>query len=142
MSEQETAIQPYPRKSIWSAGQVGVICIIFSFLAAGMMNAISYGRLGDTRKKIKTIWGVIIVFIVLIIAGVLTPASYSPVFTGFHVGTVFYFFNDQKKLYERYQSSGEMKKAGIALPIILIIVGWLILLFVLGNILYLFDLKL
>lgn len=88
-----------------------MICVIFSFLAAGIMNAISHGRLGNQDKKVKTIWGIVIVFIVLITAGILTPPSYGSVFTVFHVGTVIYFFNDQKRIFEEFQSKSGAKKA-------------------------------
>ena len=104
-----------------------MICVIFSFLAAGIMNAISHGRLGNQDKKVKTIWGIIIVFVVLITAGYFTPASYGPVFTGFHAGTVIYFYNDQKKLFEEFQSKSGAKKAGIGIPILLSIAGWIAL---------------
>src|SRR5699024_181621 len=140
MSEQEANIQTNVPKSIWGPGQVAVICVIFSFLAAGIMNAISHGRLGNEDKKVKTIWGIIIVFIVLITAGYFTPASYGPVFTGFHAGTVIYFYNDQKKLFEEFQSRSGTKKAGIWIPILSSIAVWIALFILLSFFILFFNL--
>ena len=139
MTNQEVEIQTQSSKGIWGPGQIGVICFIFSFLAAGIMNGISYGRVGDEDKKVKTILGSILVFVVVLVAGALTPPSYSTVFTAFHVGTIIYFYNDQKRLYERYRTNGGEKKAGIGMPILLSIVGLIVLFLLLSIVLTLFG---
>jgi len=56
-----------------------------------------------------------------------SPTFLQPVFTGFHADTVIYFYNDQKKLFEEFQSKSGAKKAGIGIPILLSIAGWIVL---------------
>lgn len=104
------------QKGIWSPLAVGLFCFFFSFLAAGIMNAISYGRIGESSKKQKRLLLVIGAFIVFMIIAVVTPDGTRPLFTAFHIGTILYFRHDQQKIYDKHVAAGG-KKAGIGLPL-------------------------
>lgn len=105
-------------KPIWSPLAVGLFCFFFTFLAAGLMNAISYGRLGYTDKLKKRLLILIPGFIIFIILAFVTPDGWSPLFTAFHLGTILYFRHDQKKLYDDHIANGG-QKAGIGIPLLI-----------------------
>ncbi|PTX64241.1 hypothetical protein C8P63_10323 [Melghirimyces profundicolus] len=114
-------------KGIWSPSAVALFCFFFTFLAAGLMNAISYGRAGYPEKKNKRFLVVIPGFIVFIILASVTPDGWSPLFTLFNLGMILYFRYDQKKLFDEYVAKGG-KKAGVGFPLLICLSVTLLLL--------------
>lgn len=126
MGIERGEIQTQTQKGIWSPLAITLFCLFFSFLAAGIMNAISYGRIGDMAKKSKRLLLVIGIFIVFIILALVLPDGTSPLFTGFHVATILYFRFDQKKIYDEHVANGG-KKAGIWIPLVIAIASFIVL---------------
>ncbi|MFD1426962.1 hypothetical protein JOD24_000426 [Kroppenstedtia sanguinis] len=123
-----TEVKPEP---IWSPLAVGLFCFFFSFLAGGLMNAISYGRAGDPEKKKKRLQILIPAFIIFCVLVILAPNDLNMLFNMFNIATMFYFIYDQKKLFEEHTQRGG-EKAGVGIPLLIALPILLILLFFVG----------
>src|SRR5699024_784881 len=102
---QKTA-QSVRSQAIWSPTAVALFCFFFTFLAAGLMNAISYGRVGFANKRNKRLLIVIPGFIAFLFLAMVTPDGLSPLFTVFNLAMILYFRQDQKKLYDLHVGRG------------------------------------
>ena len=115
-------------KPIWNPLAVGLFCFFFSFLAGGLMNAISYGRAGYPERQKRRLLILIPAFIIFGIVVIVSPDSLNILFNLFNVAVAIYFYQDQKKLFEEHiQRGGE--KAGVGIPLLIALPITFILLF-------------
>lgn len=106
------------RKPLWSPLAVGLSCFFFTFLVAGLLNAISYKRMGYKEKGNVRMLFVVVGFMIFTVLAFITSTERFALFTGFHTATILYFSHDQKKLYaEHIEKGGE--NARIIIPLIL-----------------------
>ncbi|MDT8717123.1 hypothetical protein IAI10_10680 [Clostridium sp. 19966] len=109
-------------KGLWNPKYFLVISIIFSFVPAGVLYALNYGRMGDKKKKNYTLFSVIAGFLLLLVVSVFIPGNDSK-YIGYAVNifVASYFSRNQKELYASHILGGG-KKASFALPIFLSII--------------------
>lgn len=102
---------------------------MFSFLSAGIMSAINYGRLGYVQKKRKDIFSIVLVFIVyLALTNILDEKVASGlVLIAINIVMALYYKTKQEKIYKEYMENYH-KKSSLKIPILLSIVFALTLL--------------
>ncbi|PAB58116.1 hypothetical protein [Anaeromicrobium sediminis] len=107
--------EKYNKPPIWSSKDIFLMGIIFSFITGGIMNIISYKRLGYVHKAKKRLS-----FLVLVIVGIFILSmvvNNNSTLMGINVATTVIYQNDQKKLFENHiKQSG--KKASTLIPIL------------------------
>lgn len=116
--KREIKISP---KGIWSPMQVSILCFFFGFIVGGIMNAISYGRIGNTAKRLRRFILVVVGFIILARLRWIAPDNLHNLFVLFNLITVILFYFDQKKLYIKFITHGG-QRADIGSPLVIIIV--------------------
>lgn len=121
-----------PTKKLWNPKSFIIFSILFSFLPAGIMCALNYGRCGNKKKAWTCLAETIISFISTFTLAIMIPNSIAKViFFSTNICLGIYFTNTQQKLYiEHIQNGG--KKASYLLPITIcvIIAGLLIALMI------------
>ena len=127
-----TEINKIPTKKLWNPKSFIIFSVLFSFLPAGIMCSLNYGRCGNQRRKwtclLSTILGFIALITLAIILSIKTPIIFLPI----NIGVAIYFRNIQRKLYEEHiQNGGE--RASYFLPII---IGVLIFVFSAASFIY------
>lgn len=102
------AISKIPLKKLWNPKSFIIFSVFFSFLLAGIMCALNYGRAGDQRKKMITLLSTILGFIVLITIVSIFSINVPIIFFPINVGVGIFLMTIQRKLYEEHiQSGGE-----------------------------------
>lgn len=121
-----------PTKKLWNPKSFIIFSILFSFLPAGIMYALNYGRCGNKKRGRTCLAATIIGFINIFTLAFMIPSSIAKViFFSANICLGIYFTNTQQKLYiEHIQNGG--KKASYLLPITIcvIIAGLLIALMI------------
>lgn len=120
-------------KKLWNPKSFIIFSALFSFLPAGVMCALNYGRCGDYRKKWTYLISTIIGFIAVGTLALIIPTTISKSLCfGINIGIGAYFMNNQKALYQDHiQNDG--KRASYLLPIG---IGILIFTLLLATIIY------
>lgn len=106
-----------PIKKLWNPKSFIIFSVFFSFLPAGIMCALNYGRCGDKRKKWTVLLSTILGFIALITVASFFSINTSAIFLGINIGVGIFLMNFQRKLYEEHIQNGG-QKASYFLPII------------------------
>lgn len=121
-----------PTKKLWNPKSFIIFSIFFSFLSAGIMYALNYGRCGNKKKGWTCLAATIVGFIAAFTLAIMIPKNIAKaLFFGANIALGAYFTNTQQKLYiEHIQNGG--KKASYFLPITIcvIITGLLIALII------------
>lgn len=97
-----------------------IFSVFFSFLPAGIMCALNYGRCGDNRKKWTILLSTILGFIALITVVslfTLNTSNTSAIFFPINIGVGILLWCIQRKLYEEHIQKGG-QRASYLLPII------------------------
>jgi len=104
-------------KKLWNPKSFIIFSVFFSFLPAGIMCALNYGRCGDNRKKWTVLLSTIFGFIVLITAVSFLSINISAIFLCVNIGVGIFLWKLQHKLYkEHIEKGGQI--ASYILPII------------------------
>lgn len=112
-----TEIIKVPTKKLWNPKSFIAFSAFFSFLPAGIMCALNYGRCGNQQKKRTCLLLTIFGFIALIASSIIFSINSSGIFFAINIGVGIYLMNIQRGLYEEHiQNGGE--KASYFLPII------------------------
>ncbi|WP_026884105.1 DUF1761 domain-containing protein [Clostridium akagii] len=108
-------------KKLWNPRSFIIFSILFSFLPAGIMYAVNYGRCGNKKKKWTYLLSVIVGFIVATALTFIIPNNITKyAFFAVNAGLGTYFKTSQQELYSQHiQNSGKM--ASYLLPIIICI---------------------
>lgn len=111
-------IKTMSKKKLWNPKSFIVFSVFFSFLPAGIMCSLNYGRCGYQRKKWICLSLTILGFIGLIaLTSFISPKAPS-IALPFNIAIGIYLRNIQLRLYEEHiQNGGE--KASYLLPIVL-----------------------
>ena len=122
MSEIQFTEVKVPTKKLWNPKSFVALAMFFSFLPAGILSALNYGRIDDQKKKWTTLLATIGGFILFIALVIIVPFDgFKYIGYGINAGVGTYFFRAQRNLYnEHIQNGGE--KASLVLPIILSVV--------------------
>lgn len=110
-------INKIPQKKLWNPKSFIIFSVFFSFLPAGIMCALNYGRCGDNRKKWAVLLSTIIGFIALIVAASFLSINTSAIFLGINIGIGTSLGMLQQKLYKEHIEKGG-QRASYLLPII------------------------
>lgn len=110
------AINKTPTQKLWNPKSFIIFSILFSFVPAGIMSALNYGRYGNHKMK----W-IILLSTILGFIGIITLTSFfsidaSVIFIAINVGVGIYLSLAQRKLYEEHIENGG-KKASYLMPI-------------------------
>lgn len=125
-------INTIPKKRLWNPKSFIAFSVFFSFLPAGIMCSLNYGRCGYQRKKWICLSSTIVGFIALIALTSMISSKVSSIALPFNVAVGIYLRNIQLKLYEEHiQNGGE--KASYLLPIV---IGILLLALCIASIIY------
>lgn len=104
-------------KKLWNPKSFIIFSVFFSFLPAGIMCALNYGRCGDNRKKWTVLLSTILGFIVLITAVSFLSINISAIFFCVNIGVGIFLWKLQQKLYKEHIEKGG-QRASYLLPII------------------------
>lgn len=111
-------INKIPTKKLWNPKSFIIFSIFFSFIPAGIMCALNYGRIGDQRKKLITLLSTILGFIALITVVSIFSINAPIIFFPINIGVGILLRTIQRKLYEEHiQNGGE--KASYFIPLII-----------------------
>lgn len=124
-----------PVKKLWNPNSFIVFSVLSSFLPAGIMYALNYGRSGYNKKKWTYLIGVIIFLpIALFLTSLLPDFLSKTVLTGINAVGGIYFMNTQEQLYKNHIKSGE-KRASYFLPITisLLFTALILALYIIGS---------
>jgi len=118
---------------LWNPKSFIIFSALFSFLPAGIMYSLNYGRCGNQQKKWTFLISTIIGFIALCTLAFLIPTTISKSLCfGINIGIGVYLMNTQTALYQEHiQKGGE--RASYLLPII---TGILIFVLLIATIIY------
>ena len=106
-----------PTKKLWNPKSFIIFSALFSFLPAGVMCALNYGRCGNQRKKWTYLISTIIGFIAVVTLAFIIPTTISKSLCfGINIGIGAYLMNTQKALYQEHIQNGG-KRASYLLPI-------------------------
>ncbi|PAB58115.1 hypothetical protein [Anaeromicrobium sediminis] len=107
--------EKYNKPPIWSPNSILLVSIIFSFIIGGIMNIISYKRLGYVQKAKKRL-----LFLILATIGIFVLSIFinmQSIIYGINMALVFFYYNDQKNLFENHIKLGG-KKASVLIPLL------------------------
>jgi hypothetical protein len=112
---------------LWNPKSFIIFSALFSFLPAGIMYALNYGRIGNQRKKWLFLMSTIIGFIALSAFAFIMPTTISKFLClGINIGIGVYFMNTQTAMYQAHiQNGGE--RASYLLPITIAILIFVLL---------------
>ncbi|NRY59016.1 hypothetical protein [Clostridium beijerinckii] len=127
-----TKVNKLPTKKLWNPKSFIIFSVFFSFLPAGIMCALNYGRSGSQKKKWIFLLTSILVFIALITLLPILSINTSIIFFGINIALGIILMFTQLKLYnEHIQNGGQ--SASYLLPVI---IGLLIFSLSAASILY------
>ncbi|WP_271813457.1 hypothetical protein [Clostridium beijerinckii] len=127
-----TKVNKLPTKKLWNPKSFIIFSVFFSFLPAGIMCALNYGRYGSQKKKWIFLLASILVFIALIALLPILSINTSIIFFGINIALGIILMFTQLKLYnEHIQNGGQ--SASYLLPVI---IGLLIFSLSAASILY------
>lgn len=127
-----TKVNKLPTKKLWNPKSFIIFSVFFSFLPAGIMCALNYGRSGSQKKKWIFLLTSILVFIVLVTLLPILSINTSIIFFSINIALGIILMFTQLKLYnEHVQNVGQ--SASYLLPII---IGLLIFSLSAASILY------
>lgn len=108
-----------PIKKLWNPKSFIIFSALFSFLPAGIMYSLNYGRIGNERKKWASLIATFIGFIALFTLAYFIPTTISKSLSfGINIGIGAYLMRAQSELYQEHiQSGGE--RASYLPPIII-----------------------
>ena len=110
------SINKTPTQRLWDPKSFIIFSILFSFVPAGIMSALNYGRYGNNKMKWIVLLSTILGFI-----GIITLTSFfsidaSVIFISINVGLGICLSLSQRKLYKEHIENGG-KKASYIMPI-------------------------
>lgn len=107
-----------PIKKLWNPKSFIIFSALFSFLPAGIMYSLNYGRCGNQQKKWTSLILTLIAFITLCTLSFIIPNNITNSLSfGINIGIGVYLMNTQTILYQEHiQNGGE--RASYLLPII------------------------
>jgi hypothetical protein len=120
-------IRTQSTKKIWNPKSFLILSVLFSFLTAGILCSLNYGRLGDNRKKWITLSSTILGFIVLMTLMVLINVKSSSLILPINIGIGILFRNMQINLYDEHIKSGGQKASYLIPTLIAILFSGLII---------------
>src|SRR5471030_298104 len=97
-----TAINKIPTKKLWNPNSFIIFSVLFSFLPAGIMCSLNYGRCGNKRKKWTILLSTILGFMALITLAIILSVKYSIIFLPINIGVAIYLRNIQRELYKEH----------------------------------------
>jgi hypothetical protein len=113
-----TEINKLPSIKLWNPKSFIIFSLFFSFVPAGIMSALNYGRCGNQKKKWIVLISTILGFVALITLASVFPIDASFIFLAINIGVGVFLYIIQRKLYkEHIQNDG--KKASYLIPIII-----------------------
>jgi hypothetical protein len=116
------------KKGLWNPRCFLVIGMIFSFLPAGVLYALNYGRSGYKKKRNITLLSVIVGFLLFLIAASFLPGNLSKyIVYGVNVSIAGYFSRDQKELYTSHILAGGKRASFVLATCLSIFISALIL---------------
>lgn len=108
-----------PTKKLWNPKSFIILSLLFSFLPAGIMYSLNYGRSGNQRKKWTSLISTIIGFIFLCTLTIFIPTIISKsLCLGINIGIAVYLVRTQTDLYQQHIQNGG-QKASYLLPVII-----------------------
>jgi len=121
-----------PTKKLWNPKSFIIFSILFSFLPAGIMYALNYGRCGNKKSRWTYLIATIICFIAIFTLALIIPNSIAKVlFFTANICLGSYFMKTQQKLYiEHIQNGGKRASYFLPITICIIITGLLIALII------------
>ncbi|RII35856.1 hypothetical protein D2A34_00360 [Clostridium chromiireducens] len=110
------SINKTPTKKLWNPKSFIIFSILFSFVPAGIMSSLNYGRYGNNKMKWIVLFSTILGFI-----GIITLTSFfsidsSVIFIAINAGLGIYLSLAQRKLYKEHIENGG-KNASYLMPI-------------------------
>ena len=109
-------------KGLWNPASFAVLSFFFSFLSAGILYSLNYGRVGLIKKRNISLLVICVIFVVALTITVATERDIAKsLFLGLNIGVGMYMQRDQKKLYEDHIANGR-KKASYVLPLVFCII--------------------
>jgi hypothetical protein len=120
-------INAKPTKKLWNPKSFIIFSALFSFLPAGIMYSLNYGRSGNQRKKWTFLISTIIGFIALSTLALIIPSTiFKSLGFGINIGIGVYLMNTQTPMYQEHIQNGG-KRASYLLPIIITILIFVVL---------------
>lgn len=113
-----TEINKISTKKLWNPKSFIIFSVFFSFVPAGIMCSLNYGRCGNQRKKWTFFLSTILGFMALIALAIILSVKTSSIFLAINIGVGIYFRNIQRQLYEEHIKNGG-GRASYLLPIII-----------------------
>jgi hypothetical protein len=105
-------------KRLWNPKGFILISVLFSFLPAGILYSLNYGRLGDTKKKNISLAITFVAFVVMITMGLLINESIiKSIFYGLNIGAAAFMYNNQSKIFKNHILNGG-RKASYLVPVL------------------------
>ncbi|MFL0249378.1 hypothetical protein ACJDT4_03010 [Clostridium neuense] len=117
-----------PQKKLWNPKSFIIFSMFFSFLPAGIMYALNYGRCGNKKNRWTYLLATIIAFIAIFTLCIIIPKSIAKtLFLSVNIALGIYFMRTQQKLYiEHIQNGGKRASYFLPITICLIITGLII----------------
>jgi tetratricopeptide (TPR) repeat protein len=109
--------------SIWNPLHIALLSIFISFLPAGILYAMNYGRLGFVQKKKNSILFVVITFLIYVLIEYYFAST--KVFIVANAAFAVIYYREQKKLYSEHIKNGG-QKASIWFPLFLSLLAVLV----------------
>ncbi len=126
-------ISTIPTRKLWNPKSFIIISVLFSFLPAGIMYSLNYGRCGNQRKKWAYLISTIVGFIALYTLAFIIPTIISKSISfGINIAIGAYLMNTQTPLYKQHIQNGG-KRSSYFLPIT---IGVLIFTLIISSIIY------
>jgi len=109
-------------KGLWNPARFVVLSIFFSFLPAGILYSLNYGRVGSFKKRNTSLLVICAVFaIAIMITFTIEKDIAKSLFLGLNVGVGIYMQREQKKLFKDHIANGG-RKASYIFPVIFCII--------------------
>ncbi|EKQ51563.1 MULTISPECIES: hypothetical protein [unclassified Clostridium] len=113
-----TATNKISAIKLWNPKSFIIFSLFFSFVPAGIMSALNYGRYGNKKRKWVILISTILGFVTLITLASLLPVDAPYIFLAINIGVGVFLSINQRTLYKDHIENGG-KKASYILPIII-----------------------
>ncbi|MCM1991645.1 hypothetical protein [Oceanirhabdus seepicola] len=123
------------KKALWDPKNFLVMSVFLSFLPAGILYSLNYGRVGNRKKKnislVLSLLGFILFIVALIFIPIIIPITMINLIakllgTGINIVVGIYLKNNQEKIFKEHIKNGG-NKASFVVPILLSIIVWVII---------------
>lgn len=125
------------KKGLWDPKHFIIISLLFSFLPAGILYSLNYGRVGDKKKRNKSLllsllgfilFVVGIIFIPIIVPITMINLIVKFIGTGINIGVGVYLRNKQEKLFQEHIDN-DGNKASFGVPVLLSFIMAVVIIF-------------